>query len=59
MTAEAQIPAQVLAPARHSGTTIADRSAVDILIEKVALKLLTVSQIRTMKNQRTHERVAL
>jgi hypothetical protein len=57
MTAQAQISSQTLA--RHSGTTVAARPAADILIEKVALRLLAWSEGRAKKNQLTHERMAL
>ena len=57
MTAQAQIPSQLLA--RHPGTTVAARPAADILIEKVALKLLAWSESRVKKNQLTHERMSL
>ncbi|HEX3680263.1 MAG TPA: hypothetical protein VHU90_11120 [Galbitalea sp.] len=67
MTAQAQISSQALssralssrAQARHSGTTVAARPAADILIEKVALKLLAWSESRAKRNQLTHERMAL
>ena len=44
---------------RHPGTTVAARPAADILIEKVALKLLAWSDSRAKKSQLTHERMAL
>ena len=55
MTAQAQVSSL----ARHSGTTVAARPAADILIEKIALKLLAWSESRAKKNQLTHERMAL
>ena len=43
----------------QSNTTIARRPASDVLVEKVALRLLAWSDRRAVKNQLTHERMAL
>jgi hypothetical protein len=61
MTAQAQIFSQALANHQQASisNTIAHRPAADILIEKVALRLLAWSESRAKKNQLTHERMAL
>ncbi|MCW2749942.1 MAG: hypothetical protein JWR83_1052 [Aeromicrobium sp.] len=43
----------------QSNTTIARRPASDVLVEKVALRLLAWSDRRAVKNQLSHERMAL
>ena len=43
----------------QSNSTIAHRPTSDVLIEKVALRLLAWSDRRVVKNQLTHERMAL
>jgi hypothetical protein len=43
----------------QSNSTIAHRPAADVLVEKVALRLLAWSERRVQKDQFTHERMAL
>ena len=43
----------------QSNTTIAHRPVGDVLVEKIALRLLAWSERRVQKNQLTHERMAL
>jgi hypothetical protein len=43
----------------QSNTTTAHRPVSDVLVEKVALRLLAWSDRRAAKNQLTHERMAL
>ena len=42
----------------QSSSTIAHRPTSDVLVEKVALRLLAWSERRATKNQLTHERMA-